>query len=215
MSGEGHPESAGLAGMPVEYLVRQMADFKSGARNNAGMTAIAKSLSDADTLAAAEYFAALKPGRWVRVVEAQTVAKSYVTNPGRRRLPRAEGGTEPLDNRIVELPEDAHRAMSHDPRSGFAAYVPPDSVAKGKELVMNGGKGKTIACTICHGDELKGIGAVPRLAGLHPLYVARQLSQFQTDAYSGTAPALMKKVVSNLDENDMLEIAAYLASLAP
>src|ERR1700693_642692 len=34
MSGQGHPESADLAGLPVEYLVRQMADFKSGARKD-------------------------------------------------------------------------------------------------------------------------------------------------------------------------------------
>jgi cytochrome c553 len=215
MSGEGHPESAGLAGMPVEYLERQMADFRSGARNNPGMNGIAKSISEADAHAAATYFSALKPGSWVRVVESETVPKSYVNNPGRMRLPRPEGGTEPLGNRILELPEDAHRAVSRDPHSGFVAYVPPGSVAKGKELVTKGGNDKTIACTICHGDALRGIGAVPRLAGLHPLYVARQLSMFQTDAYKGNSSALMKRVVSNLNEQDMLEIAAYLASLNP
>jgi len=32
MSGEGHPESAGLTGFTAEYIIRQMADFKSGAR---------------------------------------------------------------------------------------------------------------------------------------------------------------------------------------
>lgn len=182
MSGEGHPESAGLAGMPLEYLERQMADFRSGARNNPGMNGIAKSISEADAEAAAKYFPALKPGAWVRVVESDTVPKSYLNNPGRMRLPRPEGGMETLGNRIVELPEDAHRAVSRDPHSGFVAYVPPGSVAKGRELVNSGGNGKTISCTICHGDALRGIGAVPRLAGLHPLYVARQLSMFQTDA---------------------------------
>lgn len=215
MSGEGHPESAGLAGIPVEYLERQMADFRTGARRDAGMTGISRSISEADADAAVQYFAALKPGSWVRVMESETVPKSYVTNPGRMRLPRAEGGTEPLGNRIVELPEDAHLAMSRDPHSGFVAYVPPGSVAKGKELVDTGGNGKTIACTICHGDELRGIGAVPRLAGLHPLYIARQLSMFQTDAYNGNSSALMKRVVSNLDVQDILELAAYLASLKP
>src|ERR1041385_6034806 len=34
MSGHGHPESATLAGLPVEYMMRQMADFKSGARKD-------------------------------------------------------------------------------------------------------------------------------------------------------------------------------------
>jgi cytochrome c553 len=215
MSGEGHPESAGLAGLPLEYLVRQMADFKSGARNNPGMSGIAKSISEADAKAAAEYFAALKPGAWVRVFEADTIPKSYVNNPGRMRLPLPAGGMEPLGNRIVELPEDAHRAISRDPHSGFVAYAPPGSIAKGKQLVMTGGNGKTISCTICHGDSLQGIGAVPRIAGLHPLYIARQLSMFQTDGYNGNSSALMKKVVVNLDEDDMLAIAAYAASAKP
>ena len=33
--------------------------------------------------------------------------------------------------------------------------------------------------------------------------------------YSGTSAALMKKVVAKLDEDDMIAIAAYAASLAP
>jgi cytochrome c553 len=80
---------------------------------------------------------------------------------------------------------------------------------------MTGGNSKTITCTICHGDSLQGIGDVPRIAGLHPLYIARQLSMFQTDACNGNSSGLMKKVVAKLDENDMLDIAAYAASLKP
>jgi cytochrome c553 len=131
------------------------------------------------------------------------------------RLPLPSGGTEPLGNRIVELPEDAARATSRDPHSGFIAYVPMGSVAKGKNLATTGGGGKTIACTICHGEALKGLGDVPRIAGLHPIYIVRQLYQFKGDDYSGTSAALMKKVVANLNEGDMLAIAAYAASLAP
>lgn len=216
MSGEGHPESAGLAGFTVEYLVRQMSDFKSGARKDpVRMTLIGKATSEADAKAAAEFFAALKPVAWVRVVETSTVPKSYVSTKGRMRLPLPGAGMEPLGNRIVELPEDAHRATSRDPHSGFIAYAPPGSVAKGRQLAMTGGNGKTIACTICHGDSLQGIGDVPRIAGLHPLYIGRQLSMFQTDAYNGNSSALMKKVVAKLDADDMLALAAYAASLKP
>lgn len=216
MSGEGHPESAGLTGMPVEYLVRQMSDFKNGTRiDPARMNAIAKVTSDEDARKAAEYFAALKPSTWVKVVESTNVPKSYVSARGRMRLPLPGGGMEPLGNRIVELPEDAKRAESRDPKSPFIAYVPPGSVKKGEQLVMTGGSGKTINCTICHGDGLKGLGDVPRLAGLHPLYIARQLYGFQTGQYTGTSSALMKKVVANLNADDMLALAAYAASLAP
>ena len=44
--------------------------------------------------------------------------------------------------------------------------MPPGSLKKGEELVTKGGAGKTIACNICHGEGLKGLGDVPRLAGL-------------------------------------------------
>src|SRR5580704_9343557 len=56
-TGTGHDESAYLAGLPATYIVRQMADFKSGARKGFGdMPAIAQALSDADIQSAAAYF---------------------------------------------------------------------------------------------------------------------------------------------------------------
>ena len=129
MSGEGHPESAGLAGLPVEYLARQMADFKNGTRiDPARMNAIAKVTSDEDARKAAEWFASLKPSNWVKVIESTNVPKSFVSARGRMRLPLPGGGMEPLGNRIVELPEDAARAESRDPKSPFIAYVPMGSI---------------------------------------------------------------------------------------
>ena len=216
MRGQGHPESADLAGMPVEYIVRQMADFKNGTRiDPARMNAIAKVTSEEDSRKAAEWFAALKPTAWVKVVESSTAPKSYVSTKGRMRLPLPGGGTEPLGNRIIELPQDPVRAQSRDPHSGFIAYVPKGSIEKGKKLVASGGSGRTIQCSICHGDDLKGSGDVPRIAGLHPIYIARQLYHFKGSEYSGTSAALMKKVVAKLTDEDILAISAYAASLTP
>src|SRR3984885_12225580 len=212
MSGHGHQESADLAGVSADYIVRTMADFKNATRiDPARMNAIAKSMSDEDVLQAAAYFAALKPGGWVKVVETQTVPKSYVSVKGRQRLPLPGGGMEPLGNRIVELPDDVARATSRDPHSGFIAYVPKGSVAKGAALVKTGAN-KTISCAICHGDSLEGLGDVPRIAGLHPAYVARQLYAFQTGTNHSVSSALMKKVVANLTPDDILAIAAYAAT---
>jgi cytochrome c553 len=213
MSGHGHQESADLAGLSADYIVRTMSDFKSGARvDPARMNAIAKAMSDEDVRQAAEWFAALKPGGWIKVVETDTVPKSYVSVKGRQRLPLPGGGAEPLGNRIIELPQDVSRATSRDPHSGFIAYVPVGSVAKGAALVKAGGSNKTIACAICHGDSLEGLGDVPRIAGLHPAYVARQLYAFQTGTNRSVSSALMKKVVANLAADDILAIAAYTAS---
>jgi len=214
-SGHGHPESADLAGLPAEYLARQMMYFKSGARKDpARMNAIAKVISDADARQAAEWFAAMKPGGWIKVVEADTLPKSYVSTKGRMRLPLPSGGTEALGNRIVELPDNPETATARDPRNGFTAYVPKGSIAKGAALASSG-IGKTVTCAVCHGEGLKGLGDVPRIAGLHPIYIVRQLSNFQTGTSAGNAAALMKRVVANLTEDDMLNLAAYAASLKP
>jgi cytochrome c553 len=107
------------------------------------------------------------------------------------------------------------RTTIRDPHSAFIAYVPPGSIARGKALVETGGSGKTIQCAICHGDGLTGLGEVPRIAGLQPVYIARQLITMQNGTSAGTAAALMKKPVSKLSEDDIISISAYLGSLPP
>jgi cytochrome c553 len=224
MSGLGHPESANLAGLPVEYMLRQMQDFKNNLRKDpdplaqsmrAGrMQVIAAGLPEEEMRKAVEWFAALKPAVWYKVIEADTVPKTWV-NGGRMRLPLPAGGTEPLGKRIITLPQDPARVELRDPHSGFIAYVPPGSLKRGEELVKKGGAGKTIACDTCHGDGLKGLGDVPRLAGIHPIYVFRQLYNIQVGATSSSAAAQMKRVVEKLNEDDMIAIAAYTASLQP
>jgi len=224
MSGMGHPESATLAGLPLNYMLRQMVDFKNGERNDpkihdkslraSRMNIIAAGLPDEEMRKAIEFFANLKPIVWYRVVEAQTVPKTWV-NGGRMRLPLPGGATEPLGNRIITLPQDPARVESRDPHSGFIAYVPPGSIKKGEALVTNGGNGKTVGCALCHGEGLKGLGDVPRIAGIHPIYIVRQLFDFQSGSNTSTAGALMKKVVANLTEDDMVAIAAYTATLEP
>ena len=224
MSGLGHPESANLAGLPVAYMIRQMEDFKNNLRKDpeaytqslrAGrMNIIAAGLPEEEMRKAVEWFATLKPAVWYKVIEATSVPKTWVTG-GRMRLPLPAGGTEPLGNRIITLPQDPARVELRDPHSGFIAYVPPGSLKRGEELVTKGGAGKTIACNICHGEGLKGLGDVPRIAGVHPIYVVRQLYDIQVSANTSSAAAQMKKVVEKLNEDDMIAIAAYTASLAP
>jgi cytochrome c553 len=215
MSGEGHPESAGMTGFTATYIVRQMEDFKSGARIDAArMNAIAKALSDEEIKQAAEWFAGFKPRPWTKVMEAASVPKTFV-GQGRMRFVQPDGGMEPIGNRIITVPEDQQKARLRDPHSGFIAYVPVGSIAKGKALAETGGSGKTIACSICHGDGLKGLGNVPRLAGIHPIYVARQLYLFKEGTRNGGDAQLMKKPVAKLTEDDIVALSAYVASLTP
>jgi cytochrome c553 len=214
-TGNGHDESAYVAGLPAAYFVRQMADWKSGERKYGGiMVQIAKAATDAEVRSAAEYFAAVKPRPWIRVVETDAVPKSFI-GPGNKRLELPAGGSEPLGNRIVEVPEDEEAVVYRDPISGFVAYVPKGSIAKGEALVMTGGDDRTIRCGICHGPTLQGLGDVPAIAGRHPNYIVRQLWNIQNGDRGGTSAALMKAVVENLSNDDMLAIAAYVASHTP
>ena len=128
----------------------------------------------------------------------------------------AEGSErEPLGERIVEIPDELQRFESRDPRSTFTAYVPVGSLAKGEALVTKGGPGRTVACAPCHGPDLKGLGPLPSIAGRSPSYMFRQLYDFKHGARAGEWSPLMAQVVSNLDQEDMLAIVAYLASLHP
>jgi len=137
------------------------------------MISLAKAATDAEVEAAAAYFSALKPRAVIKVVEADTVPRTYVT--GRHLAASSTGGREPIGQRIVEVPEDLERFVSRDARSRFIAYVPPGAVQKGQALAASGGGGKTVQCGVCHGTDLKGLGPIPGIAGRSPSYIVRQL----------------------------------------
>jgi cytochrome c553 len=212
--GTGHDESANVAGLPVAYFLQQMADYKSGARKGSGsMATIAKSISDEEARAAAEYFASIKPRPWINVVETADVAKTYV-GPGNKRLVHPDRTMEPIGQRIIEIPENETRVLNRDPGSGFVAFVPLGAIAKGQALVAGGGS-KTVACASCHGADLKGTAEIPGLAGRTATYIVRQLFMTQSGERDGVGAQPMKAVVAQLETEDMLYIAAYLASMTP
>jgi len=216
MSGQGHPEAADIAGMPAEYLIRQMAYYKAGTRkDDERMGPIAKVTSEDDVRQAAQYFASLKPKVWVKVIETATPPKTFIAAAGRHRVLHPDGGTEPIGQRILEIPEDPLRTEIRDPHSSFIAYVPPGSIRRGEALVKSGTAGKATQCAACHGETLQGVGEVPRLAGLQPLYVARQLFDLRYGSRAGNTAEAMKPVVANLSENDIIAISSYLGSLPP
>jgi cytochrome c553 len=216
-NGAGHPESAGVAGLPAGYIMRQMAEFKAGVRKGMRapvMVQIASALTEEETKAAASYFASLKFPHFYKVVETDMAPKSYV-GAGAMRFAAKDGGTEPIGNRIIEIPADEDRTEARDPRAEHIAYVPTGSIKKGEAIVTTGAGGKTIQCAICHGAELKGLGEVPPIVGRSPEYIYRQLNDIKIGTRNGAMVPLMKAVVANLTDEDMVAISAYLVSKAP
>ena len=218
VNGQGRPENASLAGLPAAYIVQQMADFKNGDRKSAeprmgppnAMIQDAKAATAAEIAEAAGYFSSCPYKKWIRVVESTEVPRTRIS--GSMHVPIE--GTETLGQRIIELPENLERTELRDASSGFVAYVPVGSIAKGEALVKTGG-GKTVACGTCHGNDLRGLGPIPPLAGRSPSYTVRQLFDMQQGVRKGPWSPLMKAAVQRLTVDDMIAIAAYTSSREP
>jgi cytochrome c553 len=177
------------------------------------MSVFAKAMTDQEIQEAAEYFGSMKWTPWIKVVETDMVPKTRTSTGLYMPIPGA--GKEQLGERIIEVPIDPDGTEElRNPRSGFIAYAPLGSIEKGKELATKGGS-RTIACGVCHGDDLKGLGPVPPIAGRSPSYMARQLYDMQQGTRNGTWTELMKPVVKSMNREDLVDIAAYVSSLQP
>jgi cytochrome c553 len=233
-NGKGRPENAQPGGLPLAYFMRQIQDFRNGLRHTADprkpntntMIDLAKAMTDEEVKAAAEYFAAIRYTPWIRVAETELVPKTKIS--GNLFLPIEQAPwskTEPIAGRIIEMPENVEQAETlRNPHSGFVAYVPVGAIKKGQDLVTTGGmrvvgneivQGKTTPCVTCHGLDLMGVADVPPIAGRSPSYIVRQVWDIQQGTRNGAAVQLMKMAVAKLNEDDLVNIAAYVSSRVP
>jgi cytochrome c553 len=226
-NGKGRPENANITGLSYEYFVRQLIDFRDGARQTSDqrkfntdlMAGFARAMTDEEITAAAKYFTSIPATPWITVVERETAPKTKAAGGMLLTREGAEADVESIGERIIETPVNVRDTdLLRSPRSGFIAYVPPGSLKKGEALVMNGvtaGGERVIACAICHGPDLRGLGPVPILAGRSPSYIVRQLYDMQHGKRNGVWTPLMIPVIASLGPADLLAAAAYLASLRP
>jgi cytochrome c553 len=220
-NGQGKMENGGVAGLPAAYILQQLTAFKTGARRSADprkananeMAQIARALTDEEAKAAADYFASMKWRPWVRVVESDTAPAVRSTTNG-LFMPVAGAAPIGLGQRIIEMPENPeHTDVMRDPRSGFVAYVPIGSIAKGEMIAATGGAGgKATQCTLCHGADLRGVGNVPGIAGRTASYTMRQLWDIKQGARKSQ---VMAPVVAKLELDDLINVTAYAASRMP
>jgi cytochrome c553 len=210
-NGKGRPQNSGIAGLNAGYLARQLRDMKAGLRRSAEprkhnahqMVTFAKAMRDAEIRQVAAYYAGLPPAARIKVVETRMVP--HLRSQEGMWLPA--GGQEPIGNRVIEMPQDVAREQLRDPHAGFVAYVPVGAVARGRQLAAR------LQCATCHGPGLTGNGPVPGIAGRSPSYLGRQLHDMQTGSRHGELAVMMAPVVSGLTGSDMVNLAAYTASL--
>jgi cytochrome c553 len=235
--GSGRPENASPAGLPAKYILRQLNDFRNGLRhsvepakgNSNTMVMLAKAMTEEEMKQAADYFSAVKWRTHVTVVETNLVPATRIQ--GELFIPLVNNVTEhkltgPIGNRIIEVPTDVEvNQILRSSRGTWVAYVPVGAIARGKNLVTTGGSsivnnqivlGRATACTTCHGQDLRGMGAdIPPLAGRSPSYLAREIFDIQQGMRAGSYQLmpLMKKAIEKLTAEDIIDITAYLASL--
>lgn len=228
VTGGGRPENASVFGLPVAYFLRQLDDFRNGRRRSSDprkpnvptMIALARAISDHEARAAAEFWSAQDGGPHIRVVETDFAPPAGLH--GNLFVATGSERTEALSARILEVPEDLGLSGGlDDPRSGFVAYVPGGSVARGRALATtgaaadaaDGAAAATLACITCHGPDLRGLGDAPPIAGRSPSYLVRQLYDFRSGTRDGSMAASMKPVVARLSATQMTDLAAFIATL--
>ena len=212
-TGNGHDEFAYVAGLPVGYFMRQMADWKSGERKFGGiMVQIAKAATDAEVRSRPSIsprssrgpgFGSSRPTLSRKALSAPATngwnwppaaANRWATDH-RSAGGRGSGGLSRSDLRLCCLCAEGQRRQRRGPGHNRRRQDAP--------------------CAICHGPTLQGLGDVPAIAGRHPNYIVRQLWNIQNGDRGGPSAALMKAVVERLNNDDMLAIAAYVASRTP
>jgi len=159
--GEGMSPVPPLAGLSVEYFIRQMEAYKTGGREHEMMQMFAQQTNEKDTADLAAFYASL---------------------------------TTPCGSEF-----EISAQTDEGPQAG--------DIGKGKSKAAEGG---ISSCNGCHGLHGRGDPENPRVAGMAEEYFVRQMNAFK----SGEREHLMMQVVvQKLRDQDMLDLAAYYASL--
>jgi cytochrome c553 len=220
--GSGRPENAKIAGLPYGYIMAQVRSIHTQERQpakpgwvpSALMKDAIADLSDPEVAEAADYFSRQAAKSYEKVTE-----REYVPPHGVACgifIP-SSGRIAPLRQAILEMPIDAERFERRDPHTAYIAYVPKGSIERGRQLASAGGNGRTQPCAGCHGADLRSGPDLegPPLAGRFASYLFRQLYGFQSGARAGDSAQPMQLVVAKLTQADMIDLAAYAASLKP
>lgn len=96
--------------------------------------------------------------------------------------------------------------------NNYGAYFAVQQAAKagGDLALVKQGKEKATVCLGCHGSSGEGNGEFPRLAGQHPDYLVKQLSDYKNGSRKNNA---MQAIAGNLSEEEIKALAAFFGTL--
>lgn len=95
---------------------------------------------------------------------------------------------------------------------------PKGDAAEGKKIFENGVESANVPpCASCHGDDAKGNGEFPRLAGQLSDYIVRKLTNFEKERgqqpNSPDTSAIMKPIAHDLTPQQIAAVATYVSEL--
>jgi len=96
--------------------------------------------------------------------------------------------------------------------------APKELVAAGKKIFEEGVPGANVPpCASCHGDQAKGQGEFPRLAGQLHDYIYNKLTNWSHERGQNPkapdASAIMEPIAHGLTDSQVKAVAAYVSSL--
>lgn len=95
--------------------------------------------------------------------------------------------------------------------------APKDQIAAGKKIYDEGVPSQSVpGCTSCHGQDAKGVGPFPRLAGqLHDYFIKTMVSWKKRgqDTSGPDTSAMMQPIARGLTEAQIAAVAAYVSQL--
>ncbi len=116
---------------------------------------------------------------------------------------------------IEGLDDEDHRALASHFADQLTAHrqQPSTDAARGEALALRGDSTRRIAaCLSCH-DKADANSAYPRLSGQPEAYLANQLRLFvEKKRGGGPFSALMTQAATNLEDSDIVALAAYFAT---
>lgn len=176
-----------LHGQHRTYLLREMRAFRDGTRTDPIMSPMLGSMSDQDLMDMAAYYASFN-----------TIL----------------GSETPIAPTAQVMPTPATPATTEQPPAAADAAATATAAASDAEATggdAEAGLTKAIRCRACHGADGRGTSpSYPNLNNQHAEYLAAQLRAFR----DGTRKdAIMTNLARPLSDQDIVDIAAYYATL--
>lgn len=109
-----------------------------------------------------------------------------------------------VDVRVLELSKQETLSLA----AFFAERLPKESTQKNTGMLL--GTSKYNTCIGCHGVGGEGLGNYPRLAGLQPAYISKQLMDYKNKKRPNDT---MRVIAQKLSDQDIAKLASYIGSL--